>query len=67
MPRRREFGPARFRCLDNGHRFEKEVWQWVHTVEEQDEPTNRVVEDPDAVRCPECGSRVEVVVEVVED
>jgi hypothetical protein len=61
MPTTRELRPATFRCLNNGHRFVKRVWQMEQTVEEQAEPFNWMVESPDAVRCPECGSRVEVL------
>jgi hypothetical protein len=61
MPEPMEIRPARFRCLKNGHVFEKEVWQVGPTVAEQNEPAYWKVDDPDAVRCPECGSRVEVL------
>ena len=60
-PPKREFRQATFRCIKNGHVFVKPVWQSGQTVEERDEPTTWTVEAPDAVRCPECGSRVEVL------
>jgi hypothetical protein len=61
-PTVREIRPARFRCLDNGHRFVERVWQVGQTVEEVDEPSNWKVADPDSVTCPKCRSRVEVLV-----
>jgi hypothetical protein len=60
-PMVRESRPARFQCLDNGHRFDMEVMQVGQTVEEEGEPFNWKVADPDSVRCPYCRSRVKVL------
>jgi hypothetical protein len=61
MPEKREMRLARFRCLDNDHRFVKTVRQVGQTVEEQAEAFNWRVENPDSVRCKQCGSPVEVL------
>ena len=60
-PPKRELRPARFRCVDNDHRFVAEVSQLGHYVAEESQPVRWVVEDPDRVICPYCGSRVEAV------
>jgi hypothetical protein len=45
-------------CEENGHHFQRGIWQTLHTVEESDEVVRKTTPQGalDDVRCPVCNS-----------
>jgi len=64
MPERQEIRPVKLECTGEGHhRFERELWCWVHYIDSQDEPVFWRTIDTTGVECPECGYSAEEVTE----